>query len=379
MIAERAHRRLPRVSLPHQVVDAVLSLPLLERFSRQQRAAIESVNQLAFYNPRNLLELLEGTGVRCPPITSYLDRLIDFVRDHFEGRQATAREADEDPLAPPEPPPGRTPREARWPTSAPATPSSWSGRSTATGPSTTRRSPATSTPSTSTRRWAAPPASRASSCRACAPWPGWPTPAPPTWATRPASKRLRVRFSRPVVVGDVVTFRGRCVAVEGPVVRLEVEARNQRGEEVLKGASAEGWLEDRLMRHRQRATSAGATAPSSSTVCAEQIRDLRRRRRRRRPRLLRNRARRPPPLELGRRGRAPLAPRRAGGAAHLRRHLRHQALRAGLHRPGAGARPPPAAPRRAGVRARRAGAPRRRAHHRRARSSTSGAAARSTS
>ena len=56
-------------------------------------------------------------------------------------------------------------------------------------------------------------------------------------------KRLRVRFSRPVVVGDVVTFRGRCVAVEGPVVRLEVEARNQRGEEVLKGASAEGWLE----------------------------------------------------------------------------------------------------------------------------------------
>jgi len=56
-------------------------------------------------------------------------------------------------------------------------------------------------------------------------------------------KRLRVRFSRPVVVGDVVTFRGRCVAVEGPVVRLEVEARNQRGEEVLKGASAEGWVE----------------------------------------------------------------------------------------------------------------------------------------
>ena len=56
-------------------------------------------------------------------------------------------------------------------------------------------------------------------------------------------KRLRVRFSRPVVVGDVVTFRGRCVAVEGPVVRLVVEARNQRGEEVLRGATAEGWVE----------------------------------------------------------------------------------------------------------------------------------------
>jgi 3-hydroxybutyryl-CoA dehydratase len=56
-------------------------------------------------------------------------------------------------------------------------------------------------------------------------------------------KRLRARFSLPVVVGDVITFRGRCVSVEGPVIRLEVEARNQRGEEVLRGASAEGWLE----------------------------------------------------------------------------------------------------------------------------------------
>jgi thioester reductase-like protein len=103
MIAERAHRRMPRVSLPHKVVDAVLSLPVLERFSRQQRAAIESVNQLAFYNPRNLLELLDGAGVRCPPVTDYLDRLIDFVRDHFEKRQASQREPDDDPLAPPDP------------------------------------------------------------------------------------------------------------------------------------------------------------------------------------------------------------------------------------------------------------------------------------
>jgi hypothetical protein len=102
LIAERAHRRMPRVSLPHRVVDAVLSLPILESFSRQQRAAIESVNHLAFYNPRNLLELLEGTGIRCPPITSYLDRLIDFVRDNLEKRQATAPAPDDDPLAPPD-------------------------------------------------------------------------------------------------------------------------------------------------------------------------------------------------------------------------------------------------------------------------------------
>jgi acyl dehydratase len=53
-------------------------------------------------------------------------------------------------------------------------------------------------------------------------------------------RKLKVRFSKPVNVGDVVTFQGRCVAVEGPVVRVEVTARNTAGDEVLKGAVAEG-------------------------------------------------------------------------------------------------------------------------------------------
>ncbi len=57
-------------------------------------------------------------------------------------------------------------------------------------------------------------------------------------------RRLQVRFSRPVVVGDVVTIRGTCTAVEGPVVRLSLTARNQRGEDVLKDATAEGWIEE---------------------------------------------------------------------------------------------------------------------------------------
>jgi 3-hydroxybutyryl-CoA dehydratase len=52
-------------------------------------------------------------------------------------------------------------------------------------------------------------------------------------------RKLRARFSRPVSAGEVVTFEGRCVAVEGPLVRVEVSARNQNGQEVLKGASAE--------------------------------------------------------------------------------------------------------------------------------------------
>ncbi len=84
MIAERAHKRLPPVSLPHRAVEAILSLPILERLSRPQRAAIAYVNHLAMYNCRNMLALLAGTGIQCPPITSYLDRLIEFVRAEFD-------------------------------------------------------------------------------------------------------------------------------------------------------------------------------------------------------------------------------------------------------------------------------------------------------
>ncbi|HEX9051456.1 MAG TPA: MaoC/PaaZ C-terminal domain-containing protein [Anaeromyxobacter sp.] len=55
--------------------------------------------------------------------------------------------------------------------------------------------------------------------------------------------RVHARFTRPVQVGDVVTFEGRCAAKDGRTLRLEVVARNQNGEEVLKGAVADGRIE----------------------------------------------------------------------------------------------------------------------------------------
>lgn len=55
--------------------------------------------------------------------------------------------------------------------------------------------------------------------------------------------KLEARFAKPVAAGDTLRFEGRCVAVEGPRVRVEVTARNQRGEEVLKNAAAEADVE----------------------------------------------------------------------------------------------------------------------------------------
>jgi len=55
---------------------------------------------------------------------------------------------------------------------------------------------------------------------------------------------LSARFARPVNVGDEIRFEGRCVAVQGRRVRVEVTAVNQRGEAVLKAAFAEALLDE---------------------------------------------------------------------------------------------------------------------------------------
>ena len=57
-------------------------------------------------------------------------------------------------------------------------------------------------------------------------------------------RRLRVRFSRPVQAGDVITIRGRCAAIDGEALRLELAATNQRSEDVLTGVVADAVVKE---------------------------------------------------------------------------------------------------------------------------------------
>jgi thioester reductase-like protein len=99
LIAAHANKRLPALALPHRAAEALLRLPMIEKLSRPQRAAIAYVNQLAIYNCRNMLELLDGTGIQCPPLTRYLERLIEYVQAYYaRRREAEAASAQTDPL-----------------------------------------------------------------------------------------------------------------------------------------------------------------------------------------------------------------------------------------------------------------------------------------
>jgi nucleoside-diphosphate-sugar epimerase len=97
MIAEKANKRMPKFTLSARAADMMLRLPLVERLARPQRAAISYVNHLAIYNCHNTLELLDGTGIRCPPLSTYLDKLVDFVREHYQRRRDELSQVD-DPL-----------------------------------------------------------------------------------------------------------------------------------------------------------------------------------------------------------------------------------------------------------------------------------------
>lgn len=96
LIAEKTNKKLPRFNLSAKAADVMLRLPFLEKMARPQRAAISYVNQLAIYNCHNTLTLLDGTGIHCPPLSTYLDTLVAYVRDYYRRRREEA--FSEDPL-----------------------------------------------------------------------------------------------------------------------------------------------------------------------------------------------------------------------------------------------------------------------------------------
>ena len=117
LIAHRLGRHLATVPVPQRALSALSALrhlPVLNLFGRRTAQAFHYVDHLAHYDTRQLGELLEGTGVSCPPITGYLDRLIEFVHESLDRQQALDGAAPaETPGEPRATPPMEPPAEPR--------------------------------------------------------------------------------------------------------------------------------------------------------------------------------------------------------------------------------------------------------------------------
>ena len=51
--------------------------------------------------------------------------------------------------------------------------------------------------------------------------------------------KVKVRFSRPVMIEDTITIIGKVTAIEGGVLTAELTAKNQKGDDVLKNTTVE--------------------------------------------------------------------------------------------------------------------------------------------
>ena len=69
-------------AMPPWVADLALRIRPLRRGLQIPREALTYFNHDAHYDCSNTLRALEGTGVRCPHLSSYMDTLVDFMRRH---------------------------------------------------------------------------------------------------------------------------------------------------------------------------------------------------------------------------------------------------------------------------------------------------------
>jgi nucleoside-diphosphate-sugar epimerase len=86
LLAERTGRRVQRLPFSRGTAEAVMRAPFVERWLRPQRASLQYAYHMAFFRAARAERLLAGK-VRCPPLTDYLDVLIDQTRAQSERRQ----------------------------------------------------------------------------------------------------------------------------------------------------------------------------------------------------------------------------------------------------------------------------------------------------
>lgn len=93
--------RNPRGFIPTNLTKALLRTPGLDRLAKSPRAFVDALATPVAYSFANTTELLADTDVRCPPFESYVDGLVDYVRQRLRDKRGKPREAGavDEPLA----------------------------------------------------------------------------------------------------------------------------------------------------------------------------------------------------------------------------------------------------------------------------------------
>jgi thioester reductase-like protein len=101
LVARAGGRPGPRGSIPANLAKALLRAPGLDRMVKSPRAFLETLTTPVTYDASNADEVLASLGVdACPPLETYVDRLVEYVQERTRQRRATKKGPAEieDPL-----------------------------------------------------------------------------------------------------------------------------------------------------------------------------------------------------------------------------------------------------------------------------------------
>ena len=87
LVTHAGGRRTTKGSIPSNLAKALLRTPGIDRFARSPKAFVEQLTSNVHYDTRNTDLVLGSSKITCPPFESYVDDLVNVVREHVKARQ----------------------------------------------------------------------------------------------------------------------------------------------------------------------------------------------------------------------------------------------------------------------------------------------------
>jgi thioester reductase-like protein len=97
LVAAAGGRRGPRGFIPANLTKALLRTPGLDRLAKSPRAFLDALATPVTYSFANTTEVLADGDIRCPPLESYVEGLVEYVQHRLREKRARETEVD-DPL-----------------------------------------------------------------------------------------------------------------------------------------------------------------------------------------------------------------------------------------------------------------------------------------
>jgi thioester reductase-like protein len=95
LVARAGGMRDPRGSIPANLAKALLRTPGLDRFVKNPRRVVDALVTSVWYDARNAEDVLQRYELQCPPVESYVERIVQFARTRVQERRAPKATAPE--------------------------------------------------------------------------------------------------------------------------------------------------------------------------------------------------------------------------------------------------------------------------------------------